>query len=325
MSESLPVSVETGGHGGHGHGGHGHGGHGHVEAASTRVLRVAFVLTASFMFVEFAVGLWSGSLALLADAGHMLADAGALALAMFAQRFASRPRTQRSTFGYRRAEVLAAFVNGVALALTAIWVTVEAVERWVTPHAIRGVGMLITAVAGLLINAIVAVVLMGGQKDSVNVRAAFVHVLTDALGSVAAILAGLAVVLFGWLRADPALSVLISILVAYSGWRVLRETTAILLEAAPANLDVPAIQRSILACPGVADLHDLHVWRISDRFDALMVHVTLARGAHGVDVCRGVAERLHADHGLDHVTVQPEAPPPDELVNVRSSRDGRAL
>ncbi len=325
MSDSLPVSVADGGHGGHGHGGHGHGGHGHAAQAPARVLRVALALTASFMVVEAVVGVWSGSLALLADAGHMLADAGALALALVAQRFASRPRTPRSTFGLRRAEVLAAFVNGVVLALTAIWVSVEAVERWVSPHAIRGVGMLITAVIGLLINAVVAAVLMGAQKDSLNVRAAFVHVLTDALGSVAAILAGLAVVLFGWLRADPALSVLIALLVAYSGWRVLHETTTILLEAAPAHLDVAGIERSIVACPGVAALHDLHVWRISDRFDALTVHVTLERGAHGVDVCRGVAERLHEDHGLDHVTVQPEAPPPDELVSVRSSRDGRPL
>ncbi len=277
------------------------------------------------MVVEAVVGVWSGSLALLADAGHMLADAGALALALVAQHFAARPRTQQSTFGFRRAEVLAAFINGVALALTAAWVVVEAAERWVSPHAIRGVGMLITAVIGLLINAVVAAVLMGAQKDSLNVRAAFVHVLTDALGSVAAILAGLAVVLLGWVRADPALSVLIALLVAYSGWRVLRETTAILLEAAPADLDVAAVEASIRECPGVASLHDLHVWRISDSFDALTVHVTLARGAHGVEVCRGVAERLRADHGLEHVTVQPEAPPPDELVSVRSSRDGRTL
>ena len=325
MSDSLPVGVEAGGH--HGHGGHGHGGHGHGQAGVTpvRVLRVALVLTASFMVVEAVVGVWSGSLALLADAGHMLADAGALALALVAQHFAARPRTQHSTFGFRRAEVLAAFINGVALAVTAVWVVVEAAERWLSPHAIRGVGMLITAVAGLLVNAIVAAVLMGAQKDSLNVRAAFVHVLTDALGSVAAILAGLAVVFLGWVRADPALSVLIALLVAYSGWRVLRETTAILLEAAPPELDVAAVEASIRECPGVAALHDLHVWRISDSFDALTVHVTLERGAHGVDVCRSVADKLKADHGLEHVTVQPEAPPPDELVAVRSSRDGRAL
>lgn len=322
MENQLPVSVPAGGHGGHGHGDHGHG---HAGEAPARVLRVALVLTAAFMLVEAAVGVWSGSLALLADAGHMLSDAGALALALVAQHFAGRPRTARSTFGFRRAEVLAAFINGVALALTAVWVIVEAVERWVAPHAIRGVGMLATAVVGLLVNAVVAGVLMGAQKHSLNVRAAFVHVLTDALGSVAAILAGLAVVFLGWVRADPALSVLIALLVAYSGWRVLRETTAILLEAAPRHLDVPAIERSIRECAGVAALHDLHVWRISDRFDVLTVHVTLERGAHGVDVCRSVADQLRAAYGLDHVTVQPEAPPPDELVSVRSSRDGRTL
>ena len=323
MSDSLPVNVPAGGHAGHGGHGHGHG-HAHTEATG-RVLAIALALTASFMLVEAGVGVWSGSLALLADAGHMLADAGALALALVAQHFAGRPRTARSTFGLRRAEVLAAFINGVALAVTAVWVIVEAVGRWVSPHAIRGVGMLVTAVAGLVVNGVVAAVLVSAQKDSLNVRAAFVHVLTDALGSVAAILAGLAVVLLGWLRADPALSVLISLLVAYSGWRVLRETTAILLEAAPADLDVPAIERCIHDTRGVAALHDLHVWRISDRFDALTVHVTLESGAHGVDVSRAVADKLRAEHGLDHVTVQPEAPPPDELVSVRSSRDGRAL
>jgi cobalt-zinc-cadmium efflux system protein len=302
------------------------GDHDHDHAsAPARVLAVALVLTALFMLVEASVGWWSHSLALLADAGHMLADAGALALAMLAQRFATRPRTPQSTFGLSRAEVLSAFINGILLALTAALVIMEAVKRWIAPPEIRGKAMLVTAVVGLIINAVVALILMRAQKDSLNVRAAFAHVLTDALGSVGAIMAGLAVVLYGWRRADPLLSVAISILVAYSGWRVLRETTAILLEAAPHHLDVAAIERTILECPGVASLHDLHVWRISDRFDAVTVHVTLDGGSHGVDVCRSVAERLRAEYGLSHATVQPEAPPPDEVVAVRTSRDGRPV
>jgi cobalt-zinc-cadmium efflux system protein len=276
------------------------------------------------MVVEVVVGVWSGSLALLADAGHMLADAGALVLALVAQHFADKPRTDRSTFGLRRAEVLAAFVNGITLAFVALLIIKEAIERWMMPVQIQGRAMLATAVAGLVVNLLVALMLMRGQSN-LNVRAALAHVLTDALGSVGAILAALAVLLWGLTRADPLLSALIAVLVAFSGWRVLRETTAILLEGAPAHLDVAAIERMIANCPGVASVHDLHVWRISERFDTLTAHVTLKRGHHGTDVCREVAECLRSQYGLDHVTIQPEAPPPDELVPVRAGRDGAPI
>jgi len=315
-----PESRSPEGHGADHH--HDHDSHRH---APQRLLFWALLLTASFMVVEIAAGVLTGSLALLADAGHMLADAGALGLALVAQHWASKARTDRSTFGFRRAEVLAAFVNGIAISVASLLIAKEAVERWMAPVQINGTGMLLTAVGGLLVNGIVAALLVGAQKDSLNVRAAFAHVVSDALGSVAAIAAGLAVVLFGWLRADPLLSVLIALLVAWSGWRLLKETAGILLEAAPPHLDVQAIERAIRDCPGVAGLHDLHVWRISDRFDALTVHVTLARGEHGTDVCRAVSQRLRVEFGLEHVTVQPEPPPPDELVSVRSSRDGAPI
>lgn len=285
----------------------------------------ALLITASFMLAEVVGGILSGSLALLADAGHMLADAAALGLALFAQTVASRPRTERSTYGYRRAEVLAAFVNGMGLAAVAVLILKEALERYFTPVAIRGGPMLATAVAGLLVNVVVAAILMRSQRESMNVRAAFAHVLSDALGSVAAILAGLGVVYGGWQRVDPLVSLVIAVLVALSGWRVLRETTGTLLEAVPPHLDVMAIERTIRGCPGVAGVHDLHVWRISEQFDTLTAHVTLERGSHGTDVCRVVAERLEQVHGLGHVTIQPEAPPPDELVSVRASRDGRPI
>ncbi len=288
-------------------------------------LVLALVITGLFMFVEAGVGLATGSLALLADAGHMLADAGALALALAAQRFASRPRTERSTFGFRRAEVLAAFVNGMALAGVSVLILKEAVERWLAPRAIDGQAILVTASVGLGVNLLVAAILMRGQKHSINVRAAFAHVLSDALGSVAAILAGLAVALWGLYRADPLLSGGIAVLVAVSGFRILKETTGILLEAAPAHLDVAAIERTIADCPGVAEVHDLHVWRISERFDALTAHVVIERGQHGTDVCRLVAERLKAVHGLEHVTIQPEPPPPEDVVRLRRSRDGGPL
>jgi len=277
------------------------------------------------MLIEVGVGLYSRSLALIADAGHMLADAGALGLALFAAQIASRPRTERSTFGLRRAEVLAAFVNGMALAGVAVLIVKEAIERWLEPVAVNGPLLLVTAALGLFVNLLVAWLLMRGQKNSINVRAALAHVLSDALGSVGAILAGALVTWFGLVRADPLLSMGIAALVAWSGYRVLRETTAILLEGAPPDLDVAAVERTILDCPGVTEVHDLHVWRISDAFDTLTAHVVLERGSHGTDVCRVVAERLREVYGLDHVTIQPEPPRPDDVVRVRRSRDGAPL
>jgi len=311
---------------GHGHGGHGHGhGHAHGVEASSRALRWALLLTATFMVVEAAAGAWTRALALLADAGHMLADAASLGLAFLASEWARRPRTAKSTFGHRRAEVLAAFVNGIALAVTAIAVVYEAVERWRSPQDIRALGMLLFATLGLGVNLGVAAILARAGRSNLNVRAALLHVATDALGSIGAMSAAVLVLTLGWTRADAAVSIAIAVLVAYSGWRVLRETTSILLEAAPGHIDVAAVEQTILGCPGVANAHDLHVWRISDRFDALTVHVTLATGAHGVEVCREVAMRLEDTFGLAHVTVQPEAPPPAEIVPLRASREGEPL
>ncbi|MEP7053413.1 MAG: cation diffusion facilitator family transporter [Pseudomonadota bacterium] len=319
---AAPEAESPLGHG-HGHGrGHGHG-HGAVSGA-TSTLAWALAITTTFMGVEIAVGLWSGSLALLADAGHMFADAGSLVLAIVAQHFAGKARTERTTYGFRRAEVLAAFVNGIGLAFVGLLVVKEAVERWLHPINIQGRPMLATAVGGLVVNLLVAAMLMRGQSN-LNIRAALAHVLTDALGSVAAILASLSVLLWGLMRADPILSGLIAILVVYSGWRVLRETTGILLEGAPPHLDVSAIERTIQSCEGVASVHDLHVWRISDSFDTLTAHVTLKRGRHGTDVCRAISDCMKTVYGLDHVTIQPEPPPPDDLVTVRTSKDGAPI
>jgi cobalt-zinc-cadmium efflux system protein len=282
-------------------------------------------LTLGFMGVEAVVGYISGSLALLADAGHMLGDSGALVLALLAQGMAERPRTEQRTYGMKRAEVLAAFVNGIVLFGISLMIMREAVERFFTPVAIQGRPMLYAAVAGLGVNLLSAFILMRGAGSNINVRTALLHVLSDALGSVAAIIAAVGALWFGSARLDPALSLVIAVLVLSGGYRVLRETTGILLESAPPHIDVAAVERAIQSTPGVASLHDLHVWRISEQFDALTAHVTLTRGSHGTEVCRSVAERLKAEFKLDHVTIQPEAPPPDELVEVRLSRDGAAI
>jgi cobalt-zinc-cadmium efflux system protein len=282
-------------------------------------------LTLGFMLVEAAVGWLSGSLALLADAGHMLGDSGALLLALIAQRVAEQPRTELRTYGLRRAEVLAAFVNGIVLFGVALLIVREAIERFMEPVAIQAQPMLVTACAGLVINLLSAMILASGGRGNINVRTALLHVLSDAVGSVAAIIAAIGALSFGAERLDPALSLVIAALVMLGGYRVLRETTGILLESAPPHIDVAKVQAAIESTPGVASVHDLHVWRISETFDALTAHVTLARGAHGTEVCESVTRRLKSEFQLDHVTIQPEAPLPDELVRVRSSRHGGPL
>ena len=301
--------------------------HEHRSSRDTpaRVLRSAFLVTFGFLGVEAVVGWWSGSLALLADAGHMLADAGALGLALWAQRWAAKPRSERSTYGWRRAEVLAAFVNGVLLTVTALLIIFEAVERFYHPRVIVGSAMLTVAVLGLLVNLGIARLLMRGREQSVNVRAALAHVLTDALGSVGAIGAGISVLLFNWTRADPLFSIVIAVLVALSGWRVLKETTAILLEAVPIHLDPVKISHTILETPGVARCADLHVWSISDDVDAVSAHVVLVPGAHGVDVCDRVASRVRTEHAVALVTIQPLAPAPNSLVPLRRSVEGGVI
>lgn len=303
------------------HHGHGHGhGHGLSGLSAHGALRISLVLTAGFMLVEALVGWYTGSLALLADAGHMLSDAGALGFALIAQRFAARARSARATFGYRRAEVLAAFLNGIALALISIWIGVEAVGRWWEPRVLVPSGLIETASAGLVINVIVAIVLSRTGGQNINVRAALAHVLADLLGSLGAVIASVCVVFWQAYRADTVLSLLITVLVAHSGWRILKETSSVLLESAPRELDTSALAQTIRDTEGVASFHDLHAWRISDGFDAVTVHVVLAPRFHGVDVCQRVCQRIESAHGIRHVTVQPEAPPPDVLVQLGRSR-----
>lgn len=264
---------------------------------------------------------WStGSLALLADAGHMLSDAGALGFALLAQSFGARAHTSRATFGFRRAEVLAAFINGVVLALISVWIAVEAVGRFWHPETVRPEGLIETAFAGLVVNCVVAWILSRTQHHSVNVRAALAHVIADLLGSLGAVLAGFAVVLWQLYRADSVLSLLIALLVALSGFRILRETSLVLLESAPAELDTSALAKTIIETEGVASFHDLHAWRISDGFDAVTVHVVLSPRSHGVEVSQRVCQRVEALHGIRHVTVQPEAPPPSGLVQLGRQR-----
>lgn len=281
-------------------------GHAHVRTAGTALSR-ALALTFGFAFVEIIVGLFSGSLALLSDAAHMLVDSGALGLAVFAQRLAARPRTASHTFGYRRAEVLAAAISGGALFTASIAIIIEAAGRLRAVHEVRGDWMFVTAVTGLLVNIASGAVLMREARASINVRAALAHVMADAAGSVAAIVASIAVLRFNLPQADALASILISLLILWGASKLIRESAAVLMEQAPAGVSAADIEATIRATPGVRDLHDLHVWTISDGFPVVTVHVVLDGQAHGTGVARAVSERVAREHGIEHVTVQPEA------------------
>jgi len=276
------------------------------------------------MVVEAVSGWLVHSLALVSDAGHMLADSGALALALFAQLLAARPRTVARTYGFHRAETLAALANGVALGATALGVIVEAVRRWGAPSDIEAAPMLVVAVTGLVVNLVAAWILARGEKHNVNTRAALAHVASDALGSVAAIVAALFVLLFDWHRADIVASIVIALLILAAAFQLVTQTVSVLMESAPPGVDLEALEKTILETPGVTALHDLHAWRIGEGFDVVTVHVVLDGVAHGTDVARQVGTRVHEIHGVEHVTVQPEAPRPKSLhpaeLLVRSSR-----
>lgn len=287
-------------------------------------LRNALLLTASFLVVEAVAGLVSGSLALLSDAAHMLTDAAALGLALFAQRVARRPRTPERTYGSRRAETLAAFVNGVALGVSSLWIAVEALRRWRHPPEIRGGMMLVVAAVGLVVNLASAWILSrGAGGHNANTRAALGHVVSDAAGSVAAIAAALMIQLFHWNRADAAVSLLLSLAILWGAWRLIAETVHVLMEGAPAEIDVAAVEGTIRGSPGVAGFHDLHVWTVAEGFPVVTVHVVLDGTVHGTDAARAVGRRIADAHGVEHVTVQAEAPssalvPPAELTRRRA-------
>jgi cobalt-zinc-cadmium efflux system protein len=270
-------------------------------------IRIALVLTVAAMVASVLGGLLSHSLALLSDAGHMLADACALLLALVAQTLAERPRTERRTYGWRRAETLAAFVNALLLGLASLWVVSEAIERWREPQKIAGTWMLAVAACGLVINLTAAWVLSRGHRHNENTRAALAHVLSDAAGSGAAIAASLLVLGWGWYRADPVISLLLALLILWSAWKLVAQTAGVLMEGAPAGL-VADVERTLHETPGVASVHDLHVWRISEGFDVVTAHVVLDGTHHGTDVARIASDRIREVHAIEHVTVQPEPP-----------------
>lgn len=283
--------------------------HEHVHGTrgqNKRRLAIALVLAAGYMVAEVMGGLLTNSLALLADAGHMLSDVAALGLSLFAVWIAERPPTPRRTYGYHRAEILAALANGVTLVAISLYIFVEAYHRLWQPPVVQGAAMLAVAIGGLAVNVIGLWLLKGGREGNLNVRGAWLHAMTDALGSVGAIAAGGLIWAFGWEWADPVASVLIGLLVIYSSWRLLAESVDVLMESAPSGIDVDDVQQTMQEVPGVLAVHDLHVWTITSGLDCLSAHVRAAEGQSQATLLNGLQDSLHERFGIDHLTIQIE-------------------
>lgn len=290
----------------HSHGGHSHvhGAHEHGRGADRRALTIVFALTGAFTVAEVVGGIVTGSLALLADAGHMLSDTFSLGLALFAVWLAGRPATPNRSFGYKRAEILAALFNGVTLVAISVWIFVEAYRRFFEPLEILGGWMLAVATLGLVVNIAGAAILSRSGGDSLNIQGALRHLLADVLGSVGAIAAALVILATGWRYADPLISVLIGLLVLGSSWRLLRDSTNILLEGTPPGIDAGEIGRSMAGVPGVMEVHDLHVWTITSGFPALAAHVLVGRDEDCHARRRDLEEILTREYGIEHTTLQ---------------------
>jgi cobalt-zinc-cadmium efflux system protein len=291
------------------HDGHAHG---RVTAAtrSRPVLALTLALTCAFLLVELVAGFWTGSLALLADAGHMLTDAGALALALFATWIAARPPTPAKTYGYYRAEILAALVNALVLLVVAGAILVEAWRRWETPSAVLAGPMAAVAAAGLSVNLICAWLLHHGAGESLNVRAAYLEVLGDALSSLATLIAAAVVLATGWTSADPLAGVLIALLIVPRTWSLLKQAVNVLLEGTPPHLELAEIEAAMCAVAGVRRVHDLHVWTLTSGREAMSAHVVVEDVRESERLLETLHALLHARFGIDHTTMQLETEPP---------------
>ncbi|MDP9312588.1 MAG: cation diffusion facilitator family transporter [Chloroflexota bacterium] len=272
----------------------------------------ALVLTATLMLVEVIGSFVTGSLALLADAGHMLTDVAALGLSLGAAWLTQRPATRQRTFGFHRAEILAALLNGMSLLVLSLYVIYEAISRLWAPPVVESGLLLVIAAAGLIANAVAGAVLLSSAGANLNVRSAYLHVVGDALGSVGALIAAGLMYVFGWYLADPLLSLALSVLLIWGAWRLLRETVDVLLEAAPASVDVAEVQRVLQAMPAVTNVHDLHVWSVASNFVALSGHVRLVHMpmAEYAQILQDLRHELHSRFGIEHVTLQLEPAEP---------------
>lgn len=285
---------------------HSHHAHSHSQGQSAQALKLVACLTVAFALLEALGGWWSGSLALLSDAGHMVTDGAALGVGAIAAWMARRPPSERHSYGLGRAEVIAALANAGAMLLIVVAIAYEAIVRLKTPAQVNGAAAAAIALAGLVLNVLVMRRLSPHAHD-LNARAARLHVIGDALGSIAALVSGAVIALWGWSAIDPIASLVICLLIAGSSVRLLRESFHALMEGVPQGLSIDAIGREMASAEGVDSVHDLHVWLLSGSRTALSAHVVVTSMARWETTRRGLQERLHERFGIDHVTLQPES------------------
>ncbi|MFY9556798.1 MAG: cation diffusion facilitator family transporter [Blastocatellia bacterium] len=281
--------------------------HSHSQTSNRRRLTVVLALTFAYMLAEAIGGFLTNSLALLSDAGHMLADVASLVLALLALWFGARPVTTKKTYGYYRMEILAALVNGAALVVISLLISYEAFHRIKSPEPVEGFKVTVIAIGGLAINAVSAFVLHSASRQNLNMRGAFLHVMGDALGSVGAIVAGVLIWKWGWVLADPFISIAICLLIIFSSWQLIRESVNILLEGTPSHINIRAVVEAMHSVHGVTDVHDLHVWTIRSGMEALSAHVTIDQGISHREALEALQEQLRSGFNIRHLTIQLEA------------------
>ncbi|WP_079529731.1 cation diffusion facilitator family transporter [Halobacillus hunanensis] len=282
------------------------GNHGHT--ANKKALLTTFILISGFMIAEFLGGLFTNSLALLSDSGHMLSDSFSLGLSLLAFRMADKQATDEKTYGFKRFEVLAALFNGITLFAISIYIFIEAYQRFLEPPSVASYGMLGIAFLGLVINIIVAWILRskGDTKENLNMRSAFLHVLGDLLGSVGAIVAALLILFFNWNLADPIVSVVVSILIIISAWRVTKDSIHVLMEGTPETITMKEVTTTLLSIPNVEDIHDLHVWTITSGYPALSGHLEVKTNSDRDKILLQATQMLKEEFGIEHSTLQLE-------------------
>lgn len=266
----------------------------------------ALCITGGWFVVELVGGIYANSLALMADAAHMLTDVGALGLSLFALKVAERPATHRKTYGYVRAEILAAFANGLFLIILGLFIFYESYRRLMTPPDVKSLAMLVVALTGLGANLATAGVLFGIRKENLNLRGAFLHVFSDALGSLGAILAGILIMVWGWRLADPVVSAVIACLVIYSAWKLVAESVEILLESTPRHLKISHILDDLGRIPGVLSVHDLHVWSIASGMTAMSCHLVIKGEGDAQTILAEAGWLMREKYRIDHTTIQIE-------------------
>ncbi|MFC0215774.1 cation diffusion facilitator family transporter [Paenibacillus chartarius] len=291
----------------HCHGHHGH--HHHFDPNGNKIgLTIALIITLGVMLLEFFGGLFTNSLALLSDSGHMLNDASSLVLSLVAVWFAAKPASPNKTYGFYRFEILAALFNGITLFVVAGFIIWEAYERFLEPQTVASGSMMLIALIGLLANVLSAVALMrkGDVKNNINLRSAYLHVLGDALGSVGAIVAGLVMMVFGWYVADPIISVLVALLILKGAWGVIKHTLHILMEGTPITVNQAEVKRTLESIDGVKDVHDLHIWTITSGLDSLSCHLLIEDDKDDQQILQQAIRLIADKFKIQHTTIQIE-------------------